>query len=110
MTVPHPHRHTAAAGHPVVEHTESAVMAVENPVGMPGEKAVQLMQVTGNVIVLPNGQFCDLPAQGPDFLIVKAGFVVVVQKIKLHLRAVNGTVDIHDESLHAAGIHGRHHL
>ena len=48
-----------------------------------GKKGVELVQIPGQVVVLPDGQLGDLPAQGTDLVIVQAGFVVMVQKLSL---------------------------
>ena len=86
-------------------------MPVNHPVfRVSGKKLVQLVQVLGKVVVLPDGELGDPPAQVQDLFIVKAGHIVVVQKIELDLFPIHGAVEVHDEGLHAAGIHSGHHL
>jgi len=68
------------------------------------------MQVFRDIIVLPHRQLGNVPAQGFNFSIIKAGLIIVVQKVKLYLAAVHGTVDIHDKGFHAASVHGGHDL
>jgi len=111
VAVPCPHRHPAAAGHGIIKHAKAAVMPVDDLVfRVRGKKGAQVMQVFRDIIVLPHRQLGNVPAQGFNFSIIKAGLIIVVQKVKLYLAAVHGTVDIHDKGFHAAGVHGGHDL
>lgn len=106
-----PHRHPAAAGYGIIKHAKAAVMPVDDLVfRVRGKKGAQVMQVFRDIIVLPHRQLGNVPAQGFNFSIIKAGLIIVVQKVKLYLAAVHGTVDIHDKGFHAAGVHGGHDL
>ena len=111
VAVARAHRHAGPAGGGVVKHAKAAVVPVQNaPLGVGGKQRAQVAQVAGQVVVLPHGQLKDAPAQRFDLLIKKAGFVVMVQKVKLYLRAVDGAVQVHHKGLHAAGVHGGHDL
>ena len=86
-------------------------MAVDDaPLRVGGKQGAQLAQVAGNVIVLPDGQLVNTAAQGTYLIVKKARLIVMVEEIKLHLFAVDGAVYVHDERLHAAGVHGGHDL
>ena len=86
-------------------------MSVNHPVfRVSGEKLVQLVQIFRKVVVLPDGELGDPPAQAQNLFIVEAGHIVMVQEIELDLFPVHGAVEVHDEGLHAAGVHGGHHL
>ena len=82
-------------------------MAVDDaPLRVGGKQTAQLAQIAGEVIVLPDGQLIDAPAQRTDLVIKKAR----LQKIELHLLTVESAVDIHDKGFHAACVHGGHDL
>ena len=86
-------------------------MAVDDaPLRVGGKQTAQLAQIAGEVIVLPDGQLIDAPAQRTDLIIKKARFIVMIQKIELHLLTVESAVDIHDKGFHAACVHGGHDL
>ena len=85
-------------------------MAVDDAVAVRIKKTAERRQVTGQVVVLPDGQLGDLAAQGLDFIIIKTGLVIMVQKVELDFVTVDGAVDVHHKGFHPAGIHGRHHL
>ena len=111
MAVAHPHRHPGQAGTAVVKHPEAAVMAVENAVLGPfAEQTVQLGKIAGQVVVLPDRQFGDAPAQRFDLPVKKAGLVVMIQEVELHPIPVDGAVNIHHKGFHAARVHGGHDL
>ena len=111
VAVPCPHGDARFFGGGVVEHTKAAVMPVQDaPFGVGGKELMQIAQVAGEVIVLPDGGFVDAPAKAGDLVVKKARFIVMIQKVELHLVPVNGAVNVHDEGFHAAGVHGGHNL
>ena len=111
VAVPRPHGDARFLGGGVVEHTKAAVMPVQDaPFGVGGKQLVQIAQVAGQVVVLPDGGFVDPPAETGDLIVKKARFIVMIQKVELHLVPVNGAVNVHDEGFHAAGVHGGHNL
>ena len=111
VAVAAPHGDTRAPRCGVVEHAKPAVMAVDDaPLGVGGKQLPQFMQVAGQIVVLPDGQLEDAPAQCADLIVKKARLIVMIEKIELDLFAVNGAVDVHDKGLHAAGVHGGHDL
>ena len=86
-------------------------MAVDDaPLGVGGKQRPQFTQVAGQVVVLPDGQLEDAPAQRTDFIVKKARLIVMIEKIELDLLPVDRAVDVHDKGLHAAGVHGGHDL
>ena len=111
VAVAAPHGDARPPCHGVVKHAEAAVMAVDDaPLRVGGKQTAQLAQIAGEVIVLPDGQLIDAPAQRTDLVIKKARFIVMIQKIELHLLTVESAVDIHDKGFHAACVHGGHDL
>ena len=111
VAVAAPHRNPGLPGHGVIEHSEAAVMPMQDtPLRVGSKQGVQLMQIAGQVVVLTNGGFIDAPAQLPDFIVKKARFIVMIEKVKLHPLAVDGAVDVHDKGFHAASVHSGHNL
>ena len=111
VAVAHPHGDARPACHGIVKHAKPAVVAVDNaPLRVGGEQRAQFAQVAGQVIVLPHGQLVDAAAQCADLIIKKARLIVMIQKVELHLIAVDGAVDVHHKGLHAASVHGGHDL
>ena len=111
VAVAAPHGDTRAPCRGVVEHAKPAVMAVNDaPLGVGGKQRPQFTQIAGQVVVLPDGQLEDAPAQRTDFIVKKARLIVMIEKIELDLLPVDRAVDVHDKGLHAAGVHGGHDL
>ena len=111
VAVAAPHGDTRAPRRGVVEHTKPAVMTVDDaPLGVGGKQRPQITQIAGQVVVLPDGQLEDAPAQRTDFIVKKTRLIVMIEKIELDLLPVDRAVDVHDKGLHAAGVHGGHDL
>ena len=54
-------------------------MAVDDaPLRVGGKQTAQLAQIAGKVIVLPDGQLIDAPAQRTDLVIKKTRLIVMI--------------------------------
>ena len=86
VAVAAPHGDTRAPRRGVVEHAKPAVMAVDDaPLWVGGKQRPQFTQVAGQIVVLPDGQLEDAPAQRTDFIVKKARLIVMIEKIELNL-------------------------